>query len=84
MQGLGAILALRVNRRFDVKMAAIGFNFRRILKWLEALVLWLIVWMWANTTGVRKMAVCCVFRGDPATHTDLIWPGIPGHPATPL
>jgi hypothetical protein len=58
MEGLGAILAQRVDQRFDVKMAAIGFNFRRILKWLEALVLWLIVWMWANTTGVRKMAVC--------------------------
>jgi hypothetical protein len=26
---------------------------------------------------------CCAFRGDPATHSDLIRPGIPGHPATP-
>jgi hypothetical protein len=26
----------------------------------------------------------CVFRGDPATHTDLIRPVIPGHPATPI
>jgi len=31
-----------------------------------------------------KQVLECVFRGDPATHTDLIWPGIPGHPATPL
>ena len=48
----------RSGDRFNVKMAAIGFNFRRILKWLEALVLWLTVWMWANTAGLRKMAVC--------------------------
>jgi hypothetical protein len=26
----------------------------------------------------------CVFRGDPATLTDLIRPGIPGHLATPI
>jgi transposase len=26
----------------------------------------------------------CVFRGDPATHTDSIRPGIPGHPAAPI
>ena len=32
----------------------------------------------------RISELACVFRGDPATHTDLIWPGIPGHPATPL
>ena len=44
--------------RFNVKMAAIGFNFRRILKWLMALVLWLIVSMRANTVGSRKIAVC--------------------------
>ena len=48
----------RSGDRFNIKMAAIGFNFRRILKWLEALVLWLTVWMWANTAGLRKMAVC--------------------------
>jgi IS5 family transposase len=48
----------RSGDRFNIKMAAIGFNFRRILKWLEALVLWWIVWMWANTVGSRKIAVC--------------------------
>jgi hypothetical protein len=26
----------------------------------------------------------CVFRDDPATDSDLIRPGIPGHPATPI
>jgi hypothetical protein len=26
----------------------------------------------------------CVFRGDLATHTDLIRPGIPERPATPI
>jgi len=36
-------------------MAAIGFNFRRILKWLETLVLWLMLWMRVNTVGSRKM-----------------------------
>lgn len=44
--------------RFNVKMAAIGFNFRRVLQWLEALVLWFLLWAWANTVGSRKMAVC--------------------------
>ena len=31
----------RSGDRLTLKMAAIGFNFRRILKWLVALVLWL-------------------------------------------
>ena len=48
----------RSGDRFNVKMAAIGFNFRRILKSLMALVLWLIVSMRANTVGSRKIAVC--------------------------
>jgi transposase, IS5 family len=48
----------RSGDRFNVKMAAIGFNFRRILKWLEALVLWLILWMRADVVDSRKMAVC--------------------------
>jgi transposase, IS5 family len=45
----------RSGDRFNVKMAAIGFNFRRSLKWLMALVLWLIVSMWENTVGSLKI-----------------------------
>ena len=37
-----------------------------------------------KSTILDALRIVCVFRGDPATHTDLIWPGIPGHPATPL
>lgn len=48
----------RSGDRFNVKMAAIGFNFRRILKWLETLVLWLMLWIRANVVDSRKMAVC--------------------------
>ena len=48
----------RSGDRFNVKMAAIGFNFRRILKWMVALVLWLMPWGRANTVTSRKMAIC--------------------------
>ena len=44
--------------RFNVKMAAIGFNFRRILKWLEASVLWLLLWLRGNLAKPMKMVVC--------------------------
>jgi hypothetical protein len=48
----------RSGERFNVKMAAIGSNFRRILKWLEALHLWFLLWAEANVVGSRKVAVC--------------------------
>jgi len=48
----------RSGDRLNVKMAAIGFNFRRILKWLVALVLWLMTWVRAKTVGSQKMPAC--------------------------
>ena len=48
----------RSGDRFSLKMAAIGFNFRRILKWLVALVLWLMTWVRAKTVRSQKMARC--------------------------
>ncbi|TDI82335.1 MAG: IS5 family transposase [Caldithrix sp.] len=51
-------LKTRSGDRFNVKMAAIGFNFRRILKWLETLVSWLLLWLRWNLAKPMKMAVC--------------------------
>ena len=48
----------RSGDRLNVKMAAIGFNFRRILKWLVALGLWLMTWVRAKTVGSQKMPAC--------------------------
>ena len=48
----------RSGDRFNLKMAAIGFNFRRILKWLEVLLLWLVWWMRETLAKPMKTAVC--------------------------
>jgi len=44
----------RIGDRFNDKMATIGFNFRRILKWLEAFALWLMLWTRDNTVASQK------------------------------
>jgi hypothetical protein len=48
----------RSGNYFSVKMTSISFNFRRTLKWLVALVLWLVVWLRMNTVGSHKIAFC--------------------------
>ena len=48
----------RSGDRLNLKMAAIGFNFHRILKWLVVLVLQLMKRVRAKTVGSQKMPVC--------------------------
>lgn len=59
----------RAGDRFNVKMAAIGFNFRRILKWLEAFILWLLLWLRVNLPAQEKRALVNIglIRAPPST-----------------